>query len=181
MVDDPVFAERWSEAYCNALADGLPLFGLGVPQATPVNAAPYVVDVRIFKADFGVSERRRQLLTFWQQGIGEARGLGFDSHLAVIGGSFLDLGNLAPNDLDCAVFYDGSAESRSRATGLQAVQRRMIENGVDVRFMPGDQSRLFLAKAIGYFMLLYTQQRGHGAVRAPLLVMLDDRRRDVAA
>lgn len=175
MAGDAAFAALWSGAYGDALAAGLPLFGAGVSRAAPMTAAPHVVSASAFLADFGTSAHRQRLLGAWREGMAEAVSMGFAPCLAIVGGSFLDRRIDAPRDLDCAIFYDRTGVLGSEATALRALQHRLIGVGVDVRFMPGDQSRLFMAKAVGFFMLLYTQQRrADGRVCAPLLVVLDD-------
>lgn len=78
----------------------------------------------------------------------------------LIGGSFNDLANPAPGDVDCLMLYRRARPNRPvGAKGLAELQRRAKVGRVDVRFLPLDTDPLALVKALSYFTILYSKDK----------------------
>jgi hypothetical protein len=167
---DPI--DIFSSNYRDARIAGLPVFRGPIEQATPLDASPYVVEFSEFMKDFGYSPFRSELLQSLIGGLASMVPVGAVPHLAMIGGSFVDLDLPEPRDLDGAIFYARSQTCPLNASRLRILQQDLLERRIDIRFMPIDHSLAFLAKTIGFFTLLYTQQREGGARRATLLIDL---------
>ena len=89
----------------------------------------------------------------------------------VVGGSFVDVANAAPNDLDIVVFYRARTEVRFEpGRALQRLTRKFLLDHIDMRFVPCDAEPWLLVKLTSYFTMLYqsrrpgTDDRNHGLV-----------------
>lgn len=162
-----------SRAYSEALSTGLPVFPAGVDASNPMNAAPFAARMEDFERDFAFNGHRQRLLAALTRALDAVVVDAAEPLFMIVGGSYLDRASQEPRDLDCAVFYrrqgDGAPASPS---GLPDAQAAAHEAGLDMRLLPFDADPLLVAKMIGYFCLLYAQERREGDTSAILMIDL---------
>jgi hypothetical protein len=157
--------------YESALAAGLPIFIGGERRSTPFNSAPYVVAYARFLDQASGWPGRSDLLRELQACLEEARSMQLIIDALLLGGSFLDLANPHPKDIDCVWLYRSLAGSGGDVELLLSLQVRFKRRGVDMRFIPLDVDPLLFAKTLGFFSILYAKRKGENCLcRAPILV-----------
>ena len=149
---------------------GLPQYILPVSASTPSNASPWLTDTAGFQCAFGDSALRKQLLAALTRALADLAQV-VDVQCCLVGGSFVDVANTAPNDLDIVVFYQARAEVRIEpGRALQRLTRKFLLEQIDMRFVPCDAGPWLLVKLASYFTMLYqsrrpgTEDRSHGLV-----------------
>jgi len=83
---------------------GLPRFVLPVADSTPFNASPWLADHSMFFSVFGSNASRQSLLHALQNAFQDLSQI-VELQCCLVGGSFVDLFNPAPNDIDIVAFY----------------------------------------------------------------------------
>jgi hypothetical protein len=153
-----------------AVDAGLPRFSLPIAESSPGNASPWMVDNAAFQRAFGGNALRRGRLSALQQAFGDLAQV-VDVQCCLVGGSFVDVANAAPNDLDIVVFYRARTEVRFEpGRALQRLTRKFLLDHIDMRFVPCDAEPWLLVKLTSYFTMLYqsrrpgTDDRNHGLV-----------------
>lgn len=153
-----------------AVDAGLPRFSLPIAESSPGNASPWMVDKAAFQRAFGGNALRRGRLSALQQAFGDLAQV-VDMQCCLVGGSFVDVANAAPNDLDIVVFYRARTEVRFEpGRALQRLTRKFLLDHIDMRFVPCDAEPWLLVKLTSYFTMLYqsrrpgTDDRNHGLV-----------------
>ena len=155
-------------AHYQAARDGnLPYFPGGVRASTPLNAAPFLIDLARFRQDFGTGAVRSTLLGNLDMLLDALRAQTLTPLFLLVGGSFADV-TRDPKDMDVVLYY-ASGEALPDGA-LKTLQKQAMKNGVDVRLMPYDSAPSFVAKTIGFFTLLYSQSRAPG-VPSPILIV----------
>lgn len=160
-----------SRHYENAATDGFPIFSGPEKKSTPFNAAPYVVSYLRFIAQASVWPGRGGLVQALQACFAEAQSLQLTVDAMLIGGSFLDLANPAPKDIDCVWLYRSMCGNGADVALLMSLQKRFKQQGIDMRFVPLDIDLMLLVKPLCFFSILYAKKTGENSLnRAPVLV-----------
>lgn len=149
---------------------GLPRYSLPIAESSPGNASPWMVDNAAFQRVFGGNALRKGRLAALQQAFDDLAQV-VDVQCSLVGGSFVDVANAAPNDLDIVVFYRARSEVRFEpGRALQRLTRKFLLEHIDMRFVPCDAEPWLLVKLTSYFTMLYqsrrpgTEDRSHGLV-----------------
>ncbi|WP_191555638.1 DUF6932 family protein [Brevundimonas aurantiaca] len=145
-------------------------FPNGVAASTPLNATPYVMTYDAFQARFAINEHRRLMLLGFRESIGRLHSGKVQTPFAIAGGSYLDIRNAAPKDLDVAVFYRADEGDTLNVADWAAITSEATARHVDLRLMPFDGPPATTAKLIGFFSILYSQRRERAGV-APIVVI----------
>lgn len=137
-----------------------PAFLTPVALSNPANATPYLVGRAGFCSIARRWPGRARLVDALEQAIAEADDRGAEIVALLIGGSFTDLRNPAPRDLDAVAFYRAADPAAAvDARGLAELQKRARAAGADLRFMPVDGNPIVLIRSIAYFTRLYSEAR----------------------
>jgi hypothetical protein len=145
-------------------------FPNGVPASTPLNATPYVMACDEFQARFVINRHRSLIFAGLQESISSLHHKKVQTPFAIVGGSYLDIGNTAPKDLDVAVFYSFPESDPPNVADLAVMISEATARHVDLRLMPFDGPPATTAKLIGFFSILYSQRKGLPGV-APIVVI----------
>lgn len=165
----------WKETlyrhYERAVPKGFPMFSTHERKSTPFNSAPYVVKYSRFLNQAGAWPGRAELLFALQACLDEAKSLQIMIHALLLGGSFLDLQNPHPKDIDCVWLYRSRAGNGNEVEILIELQNGFKQRGVDMRFIPIDADPLLLVKTLGFFAILYAKKKGENCFScAPVIV-----------
>lgn len=155
---------------------GLPPYLLPIAASTPGNASPWLADSAAFQCAFGGSSLRQARLAALGRAFADLAQV-VDVQCSLVGGSFLDVSNTAPNDLDIVVFYRARAEVRFElGRALQRLTRKFLLEHIDMRFVPCDAEPWLTVKLTSYFTMLYQSRRPSMEERdSGLVLMLPDR------
>lgn len=138
---------------------GLPQYTLPIAAATPRNASPWLTNNAGFQRAFGGSALRRIRLEVLQAAFVDLKQV-VDVQCCLVGGSFVDVSNAAPNDLDIVVFYRARGDvSFEPGRALQRLTRKFLLKHIDMRFVPCDAEPWLLVKLTSYFTMLYLSRR----------------------
>ena len=149
---------------------GLPQYMLPIAASTPGNASPWLADPAAFQRAFGGSALRQVRLAALQRALDDLAQV-VHVQCSLVGGSFVDVSNAVPNDLDIVVFYRARADVRFEpGRALQRLTRKFLLEHIDMRFVPCDAEPWLMVKLTSYFTMLYqsrrpgTEERQHGLV-----------------
>jgi hypothetical protein len=146
--------------YVEALARGFPRFLGKISDSNPLNAAPYVCSYDDLLKDFRKFPGRENLLRQLSDVLGEVRDKGLSIESMLLGGSFIDVENESPKDLDCVIFY--RCTEKCALVDIRAIaeaQNEARRRGIDARFIPSDTDPILFVKAVSYFTVLYTASK----------------------
>lgn len=147
-----------------------PIFPYGIQKSTPLNSAPYVIDWSRFIEIFGKQGLRSRQADYLSESIKELNIHGIDIYFILVGGSFTNINNKSPRDMDCIMFYRINIAEEECVSLLQDTQKRLKERTVDARLIPGDSDPIIFAKSISFFTLLFSQYKDNKDSRSLLLV-----------
>lgn len=151
---------------------GLPKFMASVAASNPTNSSPWLANRACFTTVFGNSDIRLARLAALEQAFKDLSNV-IDVQCCLVGGSFLDISNPAPNDLDILVFYRSLPEcSFNTGRTLQRLSRRFLLERIDMRFAPCDAEPWLLVKLTSFFTTLYQSQRPSAEAHSRGLVLL---------
>jgi hypothetical protein len=151
---------------------GLPQYLLPIAASTPGNASPWLADRAAFERAFGGSSLRRVRLAALGRALADLAQV-VQVHCCLVGGSFVDVSNAVPNDLDIVVFYSARADVRFEpGRALQRLTRKFLLEHIDMRFVPCDAEPWLMVKLTSYFTQLYQSRRPGTDVREHGLVLL---------
>ncbi|HEL7751990.1 TPA: hypothetical protein UL761_003585 [Stenotrophomonas maltophilia] len=155
---------------------GLPPYMLPIAVSTPGNASPWLADCAAFQCAFGGSSLRQAKLTALRRAFADLAQV-VDVQCCLVGGSFLDVSNTAPNDLDIVAFYRARADVRFEpGRALQRLTRKFLLDHIDMRFVPCDAEPWLMVKLTSYFTMLYQSRRPGVEERdSGLVLLLPDR------
>jgi hypothetical protein len=157
--------------YEQAVKQGLPIFNGNDRNSSPLNAAPYLTGCAHFLNQCGNWPGRSDLVCSLKICLEEAKSAQLVVDALLVGGSFLDMTNSNPADVDCVWLYRSLAGQGDDVCLLQSLQTRFKKRGVDMRFIPIDVDVLLFAKTLAFFAILYTNRKANGgAVCAPVLL-----------
>lgn len=149
-----------------------PPFTGPVSESTPLNASPYLANLRDLREGAFLSTRRI-LVDKFIAAIEQLSDYAVTPIAALLGGSAIGP-KPQPKDLDCIVFYESTGGALLRSDGLQVFQKRWKLCGVDMRVIPADSDPILLIKTVSFFTTLYSKNPGElMAVRG--LVLIDCR------
>ncbi|QMW22116.1 DUF6932 family protein [Sandaracinobacteroides saxicola] len=138
---------------------GFPPFCTGLRTETPLNSAPYVVDLPGFAALLGTDERRRAMIATLEAQLAALATQGVEWRLALIGGSFLRDAAI-PADIDALIFYaidpDRLSQAKAALTRLAAARSAAC---LDLSFCPVDVDPMILVKRSIFFSNLFAYDR----------------------
>jgi hypothetical protein len=157
---------------------GLPRFVLPVADSTPFNASPWLADHSMFFSVFGSNASRQSLLHALQNAFQDLSQI-VELQCCLVGGSFVDLFNPAPNDIDIVAFYrvpDGAPFEPGRA--LHRLSRKFLLARIDMRFVPCDAEPRLLVKLTSFFTSLYYADRSGTGTSRGLVLLVPDARTD---
>lgn len=153
-----ILRSRLREHYERGLETGFAPFRSPEIESTALNSSPYVASEEELWSDFGFSIKREGLLRSLQKGLGGLSAIGLTAPCLLIGGSFADRSCESPNDLDVVILYRSENCGVVDTGILAAVERALLADRIDARFIPSDGSQLLLLKAFGYFCLLFSKR-----------------------
>jgi hypothetical protein len=149
-----------------------PPFTGPVNESTPLNASPYLANLRDLR-DGTFLSARRILVDKFIAAIEQLSDYAVTPIAALLGGSAIGP-KPQPKDLDCIVFYESTGGAPLRSDGLQMFQKRWKLCGVDIRVIPADSDPILLIKTVSFFTTLYSESRGE-LMAARGLVLIDCR------
>lgn len=151
---------------------GLPQYLLPIAASTPGNASPWLADRAAFERAFGGSSLRQVRLAGLGRALADLAQV-VQVHCCLVGGSFVDVSNAVPNDLDIVVFYSARADVRFEpGRALQRLTRKFLLEHIDMRFVPCDAEPWLMVKLTSYFTQLYQSRRPGTDAREHGLVLL---------
>ncbi|HIE5355481.1 TPA: DUF6932 family protein [Stenotrophomonas maltophilia] len=151
---------------------GLPQYLLPIAASTPGNASPWLADRAAFERAFGGSSLRQVRLAALGRALADLTQV-VQVHCCLVGGSFVDVSNAVPNDLDIVVFYSARADVRFEpGRALQRLTRKFLLEHIDMRFVPCDAEPWLMVKLTSYFTQLYQSRRPGTDAREHGLVLL---------
>ncbi|MBH1814774.1 hypothetical protein I5W16_11870 [Stenotrophomonas maltophilia] len=151
---------------------GLPQYMLPITASTPGNASPWLADLAAFQHAFGGSALRQVRLVALQRALADLAQV-VQVQCCLVGGSFVDVSNAVPNDLDIVVFYRARADVRFEpGRALQRLTRKFLLEHIDMRFVPCDAEPWMMVKLTSYFTQLYQSRRPGTEAREHGLVLL---------
>jgi len=151
---------------------GLPQYLLPIAASTPGNASPWLADRAAFERAFGGSSLRQVRLAALGRALADLAQV-VQVHCCLVGGSFVDVSNAVPNDLDIVVFYSARADvSFEPGRALQRLTRKFLLEHIDMRFVPCDAEPWLMVKLTSYFTQLYQSRRPGTDAREHGLVLL---------
>lgn len=152
------------EHFLTAEAGGFAAFTTEIRDSNPVNASPYLIKYRDFLDRANIWSGRGSLCRSLDRIMTASRSCGISVEAALIGGSFTDLSNPAPRDIDCLLLYRKSLEDQEIAvSALQKLEIYAKSFGGDVRFAPLDGDPILLLKVVSFFSTLFTVGKPLGA------------------
>lgn len=166
------FSKLLTDSYDHALKLGLPLFPYGIDASTPMNGAPYVAGWEQLESTFAFTPARRALLDGLRAAAMALSGCGCTPYFAMIGGSYADIANHAPKDLDCMIGYVVKQKSVS-GIKLRDIQNDANKHNIDMRLMPLDGHPAYVAKLVAFFAMLYSQRRSGREQGSIIIIPLD--------
>lgn len=175
---DAVPANAVETHFQRIVDEGLPPYLLPIAASTPGNASPWLADSAAFHRAFGGSELRQVRLAALRSAFADLAQV-VDVQCCLVGGSFLDVSNTAPNDLDIVAFYRARADVRFEpGRALQRLTRKFLLEHIDMRFVPCDAEPWLMVKLTSYFTMLYQSRRPGVEERdSGLVLLLPDRTR----
>jgi hypothetical protein len=175
---DAVPASAVETHFQRIMDEGLPSYLLPIAASTPGNASPWLADGTAFRSAFGGSELRQARLAALRSAFADLAQV-VDVQCCLVGGSFLDVSNTAPNDLDIVAFYRARADVRFEpGRALQRLTRKFLLEHIDMRFVPCDAEPWLMVKLTSYFTMLYQSRRPGVEERdSGLVLLLPDRTR----
>lgn len=151
---------------------GLPRFLLPVQASNPTNATPWIADEASFFLAFGNTHARRELLSSLHRSFRMLEKI-IEIRCCLIGGSFVNVSNPAPRDIDIVLFYSLAPEFElDPGRALQRVTHRFSREKIDMRFVPCDGEPWLLVKLTSFFTTLYQTQRPNTGKEERGLVLL---------
>lgn len=157
-----------------AVRAGLPRFLGHVNTSNPSNASPYLIDSNGLWQAFGTSPTRRQRLDALHQALSDLTGI-VEVACCLIGGSFVDLAQPDPRDVDLVVFYRALEQSdHELGRALSRLTRKFGLRGIDARFVPCDAEPWLLVKLTSFFTSLYHSGRDRPDHQRGLVLLLPD-------
>jgi len=149
--------ELLKEAYNN----GFPAFINNIENSIPNNSSPYYCTINELNHIFKSTDRirtsyiikLRQIIELFKSTIGEPVA-------GLIGGSFLDIETIKPNDLDIVVFYSRNESSPSMTEGVILDLKSTAKNNhIDLSLFPLDFDPLWSIKTIGFYTHLFMSNK----------------------
>lgn len=166
------FAQLSRKLFRNAMDSGIPRHLGGIESSTPSNSSPWVVGFEDFSRAFGSDPARAPRIRALEGALEKLSGL-VNVECCLAGGSFLDLGNTEPNDLDLVVFYRARQDvDFELGKALQRLSRSFLLSKIDTRFVPVDASPWVMVKLTAFFVTLYQSQRCEAARAERGLVLI---------
>lgn len=137
-----------------------PCFLNPINESFPANSSPYYCNMEYLKNTFSNNSERIELynafsfcLELINQKIGTPVG-------AMLGGSFLDLENSAPRDIDAVVFYE-SSNVQIKEGAVAEIHNLKKSKNVDLRLCPLDFNPLWGLKVAGFYANLFMSSRSN--------------------
>lgn len=170
-MSDPValFASACRASNPAAAAANFPPFTTGLRTETPLNSAPYLLDLEEFDSLFATTADRIAILADLHSALNRLEAAGVVWRMLLVGGSFIRRA-ARPSDLDAMVLYAidpaQGAAAREVLRGWSAAQRGMK---VDLSFCPVDVDPMILVKRAIFFSNVFSYDRAsdcmiHGTV-----------------
>lgn len=157
-----------------AVRAGLPRFLEQVNTSNPSNASPYLIDCEGFWQAFGSSPTRQQRLDALHQALSDLTDI-VEVACCLVGGSFVDLEQADPRDVDLVVFYRALEQSdHELGRALSRLTRKFGLRGIDARFVPCDAEPWLLVKLTSFFTSLYHADRDLPVHQRGLVLLLPD-------
>lgn len=157
----PVAGHNW-EQLGSVVNSGLPKFMGPVCETPPSSASPYPMQRADFSSAFGSSPWRRVLIAALNEALDDLVEIA-DVCCCLVGGSFLDLKNAEPADIDVVIFYAISGQAKfDPGRALQRLRRKFLLRFVDAHFVPYDGEPWLAIKMASFFTTLYGESRGGG-------------------
>jgi hypothetical protein len=165
------YRENLATPFELAIESGFMPFRHGVGGSNPINSTPFFSSFEEFARLGKYSSQRLELINSAKWLIRESFDNGLELLLLMVGGSFLDISNLEPNDMDCVAFY----KVRDKTLGIQAhwistIRQRAKDRRLDARFIPTDANLLVLLRSAIYFSALFGESKAGLPKRGVLLV-----------
>ena len=157
---------------------GTPKYLAPISETTPQNSSPWIVDLECFQRTFGGNPLRKARLAAFSMALSDLSKI-VEIQCCLVGGSFLNIANPAPNDLDVVMFYralQGARPEPGRA--LQRLTRKFHVSNIDMRCVPCDVEPWLLIKLTSYFTMLYQSSRQEGAPPLGQVLLVQRSHRD---
>jgi hypothetical protein len=155
----------------DALGKGFPVFLGHESSSTPLNASPYVAYADHFLESAERLPGRRELVSNLRACLRKADEAGAKIEAILIGGSFTDLRNASPHDIDSLWLYRTDEAGSMIAERLQSLQHQFKRDHIDARFVPADGEVSILVKAVSFFTLLYSKVKGQMSFERGLILL----------
>lgn len=159
------------DRFIQAASLSFPVFYPNERGSTPLNSTPYVVRLHDFERISGTWPGRRDLVAHVSEVISRAEMLGVAVDFLLIGGSFTDMTNAAPRDMDAAWLYRVKDASTFDTASLRVLQAECKALRLDSRFIPADGDPLVLLKSVVFFSVLYSKKEGDARLTRGLLLV----------
>lgn len=165
------WVESCRACFDQAVEHGIPVFMGDERASTPLNGSPYVIRLAQFIEIARSWPGRSELVESFQQCLDMAESHGVAIQMVLIGGSFTDLRNTSPRDLDSLWVYRLRQTDSNVVEHLKCMQRVFKLSKIDMRFVAADGELSLMAKAISYFTLLYSKVKGQMRFERGLLLV----------
>jgi hypothetical protein len=159
------FLDHLNTIYEGAKKEGLPVFASCVDATTPMNASPYVTNLRTFLSGWG--EKREVLVKRLAATLHQLEDFCLIPEILMIGGSFLDE-SVDPNDIDCVVFFSKSEIAPEEVDQWVKAQKDV---GLDMRLFPLDMDPIIVLKVSAFFGGLYSKTKKSGTKERSIILV----------
>lgn len=169
-MDDIGLHSEMNNYFDRASAGGFPVFLEPEKLSTPLNATPYVTSYRRFKETARHWPGRADLVQRMDECLAKAAEL-TEVQAILIGGSFVDLRNASPKDIDSLWLYRSRGKESVAVRDVKGLQREFKRVAIDARFIPTDADFIALLKAVSFFSIFYSKRKGDSNVCRGLILL----------
>lgn len=145
--------------FSDALARGMPRYLEPIERSTPSNSSPWIVGPEGFASAFGGTPARAARVRALERALMKLSKVA-NVECCLVGGSFIDPGEMEPHDLDLVAFYSAHRHTKFElGRALQRLSRSFLLDKIDMRFVPVDASPQAVVKLTVFFTTLYQSHR----------------------
>lgn len=151
--------EKQKNHFLQAFSEGLPNFLHDIPDSHAGNSSPYITDIIGLKDMFSTDVHRRDLLKNFDQVIDLVTQHLGSPLMALSGGSFFDIKNKQPKDLDLVLFYEHSVDVAIKQGVIDHINQFATTNQIDLRLCPYDFNPLWTIKVASFYSHFYLNSK----------------------
>ena len=150
----------------------LPVFTEEFGKETMGNSSPYLMSLEAFCRRYAGNPLRQRLINLLRADLRDAARSGVIVNSLLVGGSFLNLSNPAPNDIDTLAIYSLRSDAHTDAA-MRWLIGRDRQSASHLQLCPADAGLTILVKRVLFFQSLFAYEKSTGALtRGTILIDL---------